>query len=97
MGKDGACVFTENCSAFRKGYKVNAVDTTGAGDSFIGAFEYCLLMDKVHDLTKLKREELEQYLDFANAYAAYTTTRQGALSSMADAQQMRTWMKELNH
>lgn len=97
MGKDGACVFTENCSAFRKGYTVNAVDTTGAGDSFIGAFEYCLLKDGVHDLTKLKREQMEQYLDFANAYAAYTTIKQGALSSMADAQQMREWMKKLNH
>lgn len=97
MGKDGACVFTENCSAFRNGYTVNAVDTTGAGDSFIGAFEYCLLKDKVTDLKKLTRAQLEQYLDFANAYAAYTTTKQGALSSMADEKQMREWLKELKH
>lgn len=95
MGKDGAMVCTENRTVYAKGYAVKAVDTTGAGDSFIGAFEFCLLKDRVTDISAVSDSRLKEYLQFANAYAAYTTTKQGALSSMADADQMEAWMKLL--
>ena len=35
-GKDGAVAYTKNVVAHSKGIKVNAVDTSGAGDGFIG-------------------------------------------------------------
>lgn len=97
MGSAGACIFTENFTVFHKGYHVNAIDTTGAGDSFIGAFEYCLLRDEISDVSLLSKEKAQEYLAFANAYAAYTTTKQGALSSMADSLEMQNWLNKLNH
>lgn len=55
-------------------YKVPArttevVDTTGAGDSYIGGFIYAYL---------LKKEELESAMNFAGACAAYTCSGLGA-------------------
>ena len=37
-GKDGAYAFTSDTAAFSPAEKVKAVDTTGAGDGFIGSF-----------------------------------------------------------
>ena len=75
--------------------KIDVRDTTGAGDSFIGAFLYCLLNDEVEDLESVSDDTLRNYLDFANAYAANTTTKEGALAAMADRAEMDEWMKTL--
>lgn len=96
MGKDGANVYTKQFTAISKGNAVEVVDTTGAGDSFIGAFEYQLLRDSVDDIETVSQQTFEEYLEFANAYAAYTTTKQGALSAMADAKTFETWYKKIH-
>lgn len=85
-GKDGACAYTKQHCAAADGYSVPVKDTTGAGDSFIGAFLYCLLRDRVSDVVAIPYHDMYNYLRFANAYAAYTTTQEGALDAMADAQ-----------
>ena len=88
-GKDGAVAYTKNVVANSKGIKVNAVDTTGAGDSFIGAFLYCLLKENISDLENVSLELLKHHLEFANLYAAHTTTMAGSLAAMADPVQLR--------
>ena len=75
--------------------KIDIKNVTGAGDSFIGAFLYCLLNDEVEDLESVSDDTLRNYLDFANAYAANTTTKEGALAAMADRAEMDEWMKTL--
>ena len=94
-GADGAEVYTRNGMVEASGYKIDVRDTTGAGDSFIGAFLYCLLNDEVEDLESVSDDTLRNYLDFANAYAANTTTKEGALAAMADRAEMDEWMKTL--
>jgi ribokinase len=54
-----------------KGHRVNAVDTTGAGDCFIGGFAAALA----------KSHSLPDAIDFANKAAAISVTRRGAASS----------------
>jgi ribokinase len=54
-----------------KGHKVNAVDTTGAGDCFIGAFAAALA----------KPDSVPDAIDFANKAATISVTRRGAASS----------------
>lgn len=85
QGGNGATIYTPNASAFVQGHKVDVKDTTGGGDSFIGAFLYCLLK---YDLD-ITMNQLEYYADFANAYAAYTVTKEGALSAMADSKEFK--------
>lgn len=96
MGADGASVYTRDKQATAPGYRVEVRDTTGAGDSFIGAFLYRILNDEVKDLDSVSVETLEEYLTFANAYAAYTTTKEGALAAMASAEEMEKWLEKLN-
>ena len=46
-GKDGAQIYTKNGMVEAPGYSVEVRDTTGAGDSFIGAFLFCILRDQI--------------------------------------------------
>ena len=82
QGKDGATLYRRNDSISAKGHQVHVVDTTGAGDSFIGAFLYCLLKENISDLENVSLELLKHHLEFANLYAAHTTTMAGALAAM---------------
>ena len=94
--KDGAEAYTKLHSDSVDGIKVsNVVDTTGAGDSFIGAFIACLLNDNVTDLNNIADDKLYHYLDVANKYAACTTCRQGALGAMATMDEFEEFCKEL--
>ena len=89
QGKDGATLYRRNDHISAKGHQVHVVDTTGAGDSFIGAFLYCLLKENISDLENVSLELLKHHLEFANLYAAHTTTMAGALAAMADPVQLR--------
>ena len=65
------------------------MDTTGAGDAFVGAFLW-----KVHDMMKeelgfMSPIELRQIISFANAAGALTTTGSGAIPAMPDMEQIR--------
>lgn len=95
-GKDGVELYTKNMKVCASGYKVNVVDTTGAGDSFIGSFLYQLLNDEVKDLN-LSYETYFKYLDFSNLYAAYITTQPGGLASMCDLQTIQTFKKSVSN
>lgn len=63
-------------------FKVNAVDTTGAGDGFFGGFLSCVMSNwkKPSDYTS---EELKKYCTFANACGAIATTKKGAIGALA--------------
>lgn len=73
LGKEGCFVYTgEADGKFVKGFKVHAVDSTGAGDAFNGGLAHAL----AHDL------ELETALQFANATAALSVQKVGTAPSM---------------
>ena len=66
------------------GFKVNVVDTTGAGDIFHGAFVYGLLAGWT----------VERTLDFSNAAAALNCTAIGARGGAAQLADIQTLMRE---
>lgn len=92
-GKDGAAAYTEKWSVSRPGVRVEARDTTGAGDSFTGAFLSRLLRYGITDITEMSTGQMEDFLDFSNAYAACTTTAEGGLTAMASKQEFDEWMR----
>ena len=71
LGKNGLYLSDPNFSGYIKGYKVNAVDTTAAGDVFNGALA-AALAGKI---------ELLEAIDFAQRAAAISVTRHGAQPS----------------
>ena len=93
-GKDGAEAYTKDRVVKIPGNIVDVVDTTGAGDSFIGSFLFKLLADDVNmeQLNSISDEKLREYLTFANAYAAYSTTKKGAIGSYATLDEIIKYM-----
>ncbi|MGE4321321.1 MAG: carbohydrate kinase [Acholeplasmataceae bacterium] len=80
-GKDGATIYTKKHIVSHEGFKINAIDTTGAGDAFIGSFLFQLLNeDKLLD--QLSKVKLLEYLEFSNAVGAIVSMKSGAIESM---------------
>ena len=94
-GKDGAEIYTKDKVVSIEGNVVEVVDTTGAGDSFIGAFLFKLLENEVNldGIDKLSCDTIRDYLLFANHYAAYSTTKKGAIASYANLEEIQEYIK----
>ena len=71
LGAQGAQIVAPGLSKVVPSYKVEAVDTTGAGDAFNGALAVALAEGMA----------LEEALSFANAAAALSVTKPGAAPS----------------
>lgn len=82
LGRDGSIAFYDDKVVMAKPYLVeNTIETTGAGDTFMG----CLLHGVLEKgLDNLSEAELEEILDTANHAASIITTRRGALKVMPD-------------
>ncbi|KAI5389505.1 hypothetical protein KIW84_074969 [Lathyrus oleraceus] len=78
-GSEGCRYYTKEFSGRVKGMKVDAVDTTGAGDAFVAG----ILSQLATDLSLLhKEEQLRDSLKFANACGALTVTERGAIPAL---------------
>ncbi len=79
-GKGGASAYTKDAEAWQPtDTSSKVVDTTGAGDSFIGTILYQLLGRGISALT---REELSEMLKRANRAATVVVSREGAIPAM---------------
>ena len=89
-GSKGARAYTRTASARARCPKVAAVDTTGAGDGFIGSFLWQLQRDGVTaaELPKLSRKRLTEYLIFSNRFCAISVQHHGAIDSYPTLEQM---------
>lgn len=72
LGDKGVWLSQEGSGILIKGYQVNAIDTTAAGDTFNGAFLSALL----------EGVSLNDAIQFAHAAAALTVSAEGAQSSI---------------
>lgn len=64
----------------------HVVDTTGAGDSFIGSLLWQLARDEVSPagLAELTEKALQSYLRFSSQYASLTVQKKGAVMATLD-------------
>ena len=94
QGAAGASiVLKDGTKIHHKGFKVKAIDTTGAGDAFIGAAISRMLLSDELNITKLLKEEGQDILRFSNMVAAQVTTKYGAIESIPTIEDVTT---ELN-
>lgn len=89
-GSKGARAFTGTVSAFAPSKKVQAVDTTGAGDAFIGSFLSLLYRNGIEkdSLSALSEETLKSYLEFANTYCGKSVMKKGGLPSYPSREEL---------
>ncbi|KAJ8563377.1 hypothetical protein K7X08_031829 [Anisodus acutangulus] len=79
LGEKGCNYYTKKFHGSVEAFHVKTVDTTGAGDSFVGA----LLTNIVDDQAILEDEaRLKEVLRFACACGAITTTKKGAIPAL---------------
>lgn len=82
-GAEGASLYTQKLHVKVPADKVHAIDTTGAGDAFIGALLATLLRKQITatNLIEFCKQHAVPLLTFANGYAGASTTKHGAIAS----------------
>ncbi|GLC31318.1 ribokinase [Clostridium omnivorum] len=76
LGEKGAAVITKENSEIVRAYKVEAIDTTAAGDSFIGALSSTI------DAENLSFEDIKAAVRFGNKVSSIAVQRKGAQPSI---------------
>lgn len=93
-GPKGCHYFTEKINGSVPAYKVNTVDTTGAGDAFMGAALHKIL--KIgKEISNLTQSDLKMIADFACAAGSFATQKRGAIPAMPSLEEIEALM-ELN-
>lgn len=87
LGKDGSRAYCGDVRVEVPGFKMNTIETTGAGDTFFGSVLHHILTLGWRPYTA---QELSEMLRFANAAAALVTTRRGALRVMPSLEEINT-------
>jgi len=83
LGSEGCLYKDANQEISVEGFKVNAIDSTAAGDAFIGGL-----------LTALGRhEDMGTAMKFANAVGAITVTRPGAQESIPTYEEVEEFLR----
>ncbi|MCI1306227.1 MAG: carbohydrate kinase [Lachnospiraceae bacterium] len=81
LGKDGALLKTKDLEVTEPGMSGEAVDTTGAGDSFWGGILYEFLAKNLSP-DGIDRKTAQEMLRFANTVAGLCVQKRGAIPAM---------------
>ena len=88
LGEKGAIIATKDECDTVPAFCVKAVDTTGAGDAFWGAFLYSV-GETGKKIRELGFAELRDITKFANAAAAICVTKRGAIPAMPELRDIK--------
>ena len=83
LGAAGCLLVSHQHQLFAPAYSVKAVDSTGAGDTFVGVMSACLA----------KGVHIEQAISFSQAAAALSTTRVGAQVSIPTCDEVEAFQQ----
>lgn len=81
LGSKGSLYINKEKSIFKKAYKVKAVDTTAAGDSYTGALAVAFA----------NGESTEEAMDFASKVGALSVQKEGAQSSLPTLEDVKNF------
>jgi sugar/nucleoside kinase (ribokinase family) len=84
LGEDGCLVRSKNTCFKQEGYKVNVIDTTGAGDNFVAGF----IMGLCEGLP------IKKCVQLANAAGAITVQSLGSNGGVTSIKQLKDFIKE---
>jgi fructokinase len=87
LGSEGSYAFTQNVTARIHAMKVNAVDTTGAGDAFVSGVLY-KLNEYDGNLSSLSENELQDIGRFASVSGGLAASVKGAMTALPTLQEV---------
>lgn len=82
MGERGVLWVTKEKVQRVASYQVDAIDTTGAGDAFIGCFSHFYVKEK----------DIRKAITIANAFAGLSVTRRGTQKSYPTREELETFL-----
>ncbi len=93
QGAKGCIIATRQGIEQLRAFKVEAVDTLGAGDSFFGAF-LARIVQSGKTLDEFDMEDLKEFALYANACGALSSTKAGAIPAMPTDAEIRALIKD---
>ncbi len=94
-GEKGVSVYYQGGSLGVPAFSIHAVDTTGAGDAFVGGFLYQLSLLNNNFLKEdIDKDKLYDILSFANGVGGITASRYGAISALPSYQEVIEFIKK---
>lgn len=78
-GEKGVHVFYKNHQFYQEAFQVKVIDTTGAGDAFMGSFLWSLSKE---EFPFLKIDWVPKALEIASYVGALTVTKKGAMEAL---------------
>lgn len=94
LGSEGAKVFFGDQVIRVNGIRVKAVDATGAGDAFWGAFLSSLRIQGVEKAADFTEEILKNAIDYGNVSGCICVQSKGAIASIPTRAQIEAYLKE---
>jgi len=96
MGREGSFLATNNFQFYSKSYKVNVVDTLGAGDAFLAGSLYKLfqIWGKTNNFESIKKEKAEEVVRFSNAMGALSCTKIGTIPSFPNLKEVNDFLSK---
>ncbi|MDI6828882.1 MAG: PfkB family carbohydrate kinase [Armatimonadota bacterium] len=90
LGADGCYFRTAQVEGHEPAFKLDVIDTTGAGDGFVAGMLSCLLMriTNPNEIANISEDELHKIFRFANAVAGITTTKHGAITALPSREEV---------
>ena len=94
LGSEGAKVFFRDQVIRVNGIRVKAVDATGAGDAFWGAFLSSLRIQGVEKAADFTEEILKNAINYGNVSGCICVQSKGAIASIPTRDQIEAYLKE---
>lgn len=73
-------------------YPVQAIDTTGAGDAFLGGVLYWFSELTLQEICALPQSEFRKVINFANGMGALSTTKRGGIPSLPSLEEINFFL-----
>lgn len=93
LGSKGARAYFKGASFDVTGRKVKAVDATGAGDAFWGAFLSKLRILRVNNASDLTEDVIRAALEYGNVSGCICVQQKGAIASIPTREQIEKYIE----
>lgn len=87
LGEKGSLFYLLDKSVLVPGFDVEVIDTTGAGDCFVGTM-LAQLLPYTKNLTSLNKDKVTEMVSLANKAAALSITKHGGIPSIPTKEQL---------
>ncbi|MDX5474117.1 MAG: aminoimidazole riboside kinase [Bacillaceae bacterium] len=93
LGAEGSFTFTKDGSVRVPAMKVNAVDTTGAGDAFVSGILHCLA-NREGNVSEITLEGAKQMAEFASVSGGLAASEKGAMTALPTLEKVEELTKK---